>query len=48
MTINRQWLLAEGPSGMVGPHKFKYAETPIPEPKNERFWSIGKTNAVYT
>ena len=34
MTINRQWLLAERPSGMVGPHNFEYAETPIPEPKN--------------
>ena len=31
MTINRQWLLAERPNGMVGPHNFKYAETPIPE-----------------
>ena len=35
MTINRQWLLAERPSGMVGPHNFEYAETPIPEPKND-------------
>ena len=34
MTINRQWLLAERPDGMVGPHNFKYAETPIPEPKS--------------
>ena len=34
MTINRQWLLAERPSGMVGPHNFEYAETPIPESKN--------------
>jgi len=32
VTINRQWLLAERPNGMVGPHNFKYAETPIPEP----------------
>jgi NADPH-dependent curcumin reductase CurA len=35
VTINRQWLLAERPSGMVGPHNFEYAETPIPEPKND-------------
>ena len=35
MTTNRQWLLAERPSGMVGPHNFKYAETPIPEPKSD-------------
>ena len=34
MTINRQWLLAERPIGMVGPHNFKYTETPIPEPKD--------------
>ena len=30
MTINRQWLLANRPVGMVGPHNFNYAETPIP------------------
>ena len=35
MSINRQWLLAQRPSGMVGPHNFEYAETPIPEPKND-------------
>ena len=35
MTINRQWLLAERPAGMVGPHNFKYTETAIPEPKNK-------------
>ena len=32
MTINRQWLLANRPIGMVGPHNFNYAETPIPVP----------------
>ena len=35
VTINRQWLLAERPTGMVGPHNFNYTETPIPEPKND-------------
>jgi len=35
MTINRQWLLAERPTGMVGEHNFKYAETPVPEPKHD-------------
>ena len=34
MTINRQWLLAERPNGMVGPHNFKYVETAIPVPKS--------------
>jgi NADPH-dependent curcumin reductase CurA len=33
MEMNRQWLLAERPSGMVGPKNFRYAETPIPEPR---------------
>ncbi len=31
MTVNRQWLLAARPSGMIGPQNFKYVETPIPE-----------------
>ncbi|MEP4149456.1 MAG: NADP-dependent oxidoreductase [Halioglobus sp.] len=31
MTINRQWLLAARPDGMIGPQNFEYAETPIPE-----------------
>jgi NADPH-dependent curcumin reductase CurA len=35
MTINRQWLLAERPTGIVGEHNFKYAETPLPEPKHD-------------
>ena len=35
VTIHRQWLLAERPTGMVGPHNFNYTETPIPEPKND-------------
>jgi len=32
MAVNRQWLLAKRPSGMVTRDNFKYAETPIPEP----------------
>lgn len=35
MPINRQWLLAQRPTGMVGEHNFKYAETSIPEPKDD-------------
>ncbi|MDA9919034.1 NADP-dependent oxidoreductase [Porticoccaceae bacterium] len=31
MTINRQWLLAARPDGMIGPQNFEYAETPVPE-----------------
>ena len=31
MEINRQWLLATRPTGMVGPQNFKYTETPIPK-----------------
>jgi NADPH-dependent curcumin reductase CurA len=31
MTLNRQWLLAARPTGMIGPQNFKYVETPIPE-----------------
>ena len=34
MELNRQWLLAERPFGMVGPQNFKYAETPIPSPRS--------------
>lgn len=34
MTINRQWLLAARPSGMIGPQNFKYVETPVPELRN--------------
>ena len=30
MTLNRQWLLAARPHGMVGPQNFGYAETAIP------------------
>ena len=29
MTINRQWLLAARPDGMIGPQNFEYVETPI-------------------
>lgn len=32
MNINRQWLLAKRPHGMVGEGNFDYVETPIPEP----------------
>ena len=32
MTINRQWLLAKRPDGMIGPDNFQYTETAIPEP----------------
>ena len=32
MNINRQWLLAKRPHGMVGEENFEYAENPIPEP----------------
>ena len=32
MNINRQWLLAKRPHGMVGEDNFEYVETPIPEP----------------
>ena len=32
MNINRQWLLAKRPHGMVGEENFEYVETPIPEP----------------
>ena len=31
MTVNRQWLLAARPDGMIGPQNFEYAETPVPE-----------------
>ena len=31
MNINRQWLLAARPDGMIGPQNFTYAETDIPE-----------------
>ena len=34
MELNRQWLLAERPFGMVGPQNFKYAETPVPSPRS--------------
>jgi NADPH-dependent curcumin reductase CurA len=32
MNINRQWLLAKRPVGLVGKDNFEYAENPIPEP----------------
>lgn len=31
MTINRQWLLAARPDGMIGPQNFEYAETDVPK-----------------
>lgn len=31
-SVNRQWLLARRPHGMVGPENFEYVETPVPEP----------------
>ncbi|MCT2531636.1 NADP-dependent oxidoreductase [SAR92 clade bacterium H231] len=34
MTINRQWLLAARPDGMIGPQNFEYVETPIPTISN--------------
>jgi NADPH-dependent curcumin reductase CurA len=34
MEVNRQWLLAARPSGMIGPQNFKYVETPIPEARS--------------
>jgi hypothetical protein len=34
MAVNRQWLLATRPTGLVGPQNFKYVETPIPEPQS--------------
>jgi NADPH-dependent curcumin reductase CurA len=32
MNINRQWVLAKRPFGMVGAENFEYREEPIPEP----------------
>lgn len=34
MTVNRQWLLATRPTGLVGPQNFTYIETPLPEPQS--------------
>ena len=34
MEKNRQWLLAERPSGMIGPQNFKYTETSVPAPQD--------------
>jgi len=34
MTVNRQWLLAARPDGMIGPQNFGYVETAIPEISN--------------
>ena len=31
MNVNRQWILAKRPYGMVGPHNFEYREVPIPD-----------------
>ena len=35
MTVNRQWLLAKRPDGMIGPDNFKYTETPVPTPGDQ-------------
>ena len=32
MNVNRQWLLARRPFGMVGPECFEYREVPVPAP----------------
>ncbi len=32
MTVNRQWLLARRPQGMVTEENFEYRESPVPEP----------------
>ena len=32
MNINRQWVLAKRPFGMVGEENFEFREVPIPEP----------------
>ena len=32
MTVNRQWLLAKRPEGMIGPANFEYHETAVPTP----------------
>ena len=29
MTVNRQWIFASRPQGMVGPVNFEYRETPL-------------------
>ena len=34
MNINRQWLLAKRPFGMIGKENFEYCEVSIPEPKD--------------
>ncbi len=34
MTVNRQWLLAARPDGMVGPQNFTYAEAEVPQVQN--------------
>ncbi|MCX2981821.1 NADP-dependent oxidoreductase [Halieaceae bacterium IMCC14734] len=34
MEINRQWLLAHRPNGMVGKGNFEYRETAVPEPED--------------
>ena len=35
MTVNRQWLLAKRPDGMIGPDNFKYTETAVPTPGDQ-------------
>ena len=38
MTINRQWLLAARPHGMVGPDNFSYREAPWKAWRRDRSW----------
>ena len=35
MTVNRQWLLAKRPDGMIGPDNFQYTETAVPTPGDQ-------------
>ncbi|MCX2981684.1 NADP-dependent oxidoreductase [Halieaceae bacterium IMCC14734] len=43
MTSNRQWLLKERPSGMVGPEHFSLQESALPEPDLDRGEVLIKT-----
>ena len=38
MNVNRQWLLAKRPHGMVTRENFEYREVPIPEPADGEYW----------
>ena len=48
MEMNRQWLLAERPSGMVGPQNLKYTETPSLKSAGPIWILIGKTTLLRT